>query len=845
MFKIEKLLVENKSDGVITDNKTPHFSFSLVSDRQNAHLNSYCYEICLDDEIIYKSSVLTDKNQIMVPIDKVELKSDTRYLLKLYVVSDLDEQDNKAVSFYTAKLDDEWKGKWIGKYVPIPKKSSPTPLLFKKEIEIKKNIKESYIHMTSIGVYQLFINDQRISDSYFSPGFTDYRYQIQYQTYRNTNLLTGNNKIEVIVAPGWAVGAFTYKRKNAIYSDTQKLLFELIVKYDDDSVDVFGSDDSWTVSTNHHLKFADFYDGEIYDARSTSISFEKVELCSSLKKIKVIQEYGDQVKNVEVLKPAFLYCKDNEFIYDFKQNFAGVLKLEILDAEEGQKIEIHHAEELKNEKLFIKPLRTAKASIIYICKKGKQTYSPLFTYMGFRYISISGISKDKIKVEGLALSSDTPATGKLITSNNDINRLIENIYWSGRSNFVDIPTDCPQRDERMGWTGDIAVFAPTACFNFDMSRFFDKWLLDMNASQSRGGGIRWTIPYDKGGLPNYATTVWGDAAILVPWANYLSRGDLNLLKRQYPHMKKFVNAERFWARFLSFSETEKHILKWPFHFGDWCAPNEGFKQWTHKSPWIATCYYANSVNVLSKAAKALGYLEDAMTYENLYGKISQAFEKKFLDEKGQLYFEFQTGYALALSFLKIDDTKKKYMANRLAALVKENGYHLSTGFSGTPQLLFALYDYGEIDTAKKLLLQDTYPSWLYEVKKGATTIWERWDAIREDGSFNMGLDNEDEVGGMLSFNHYSYGSVGDFLYKRIGGLSPMDGGYKHFKIDLRNRLLDYSDISYDSPYGLIKASYDINNKKISVVVPVSTTCHLVFPSGEEKLLESGTYNFNI
>ena len=837
--------MENKSDGVITDNKTPHFSFSLVSDRQNAHLNSYCYEICLDDEIIYKSSVLTDKNQVMVPIDGVKFKSDTRYLLKLYVVSDLDEQDNKAVSFYTAKLDDKWKGKWIGKYVPIPKKSSPTPLLFKKEIEIKKNIKESYIHMTSIGIYQLFINDQRISDSFFSPDFTDYRYQIQYQTYRNINLLSGNNKIEVIVAPGWAVGAFTYKRKNAIYSDTQKLLFELIVKYDDGSVDVFGSDDSWTVSTNHHLKFADFYDGEIYDARSTSISFEKVELCSPLKKAKLIQEYGNQVKNVDVLKPAFLYCKDNEFIYDFKQNFAGVLKLEILDAEEGQKIEIHHAEELNNEKLLIKPLRTAKARIIYICKKGKQTYSPLFTYMGFRYISISGISSDKIKVEGLALSSDTPVTGKLITSNNDINRLIENIYWSGRSNFVDIPTDCPQRDERMGWTGDIAVFAPTACFNFNMSRFFDKWLLDMNASQSRGGGIRWTIPYDKGGLPNYATTVWGDAAILVPWANYLSRGDLNLLKRQYPHMKKFVNAERFWARFLSFSKTEKYILKWPFHFGDWCAPNEEFKQWTHKSPWISTCYYANSVNILSKAAKALGYTQDAVAYENLYEKISQAFEKKFLDENGKLFFEFQSGYALALSFLKIDDAKKKYMANRLAALVKESGYHLSTGFSGTPQLLFALYDYGEIDTAKKLLLQDTYPSWLYEVKKGATTIWERWDAIREDGSFNMGLDNEDEEGGMLSFNHYSYGSVGDFLYKRIGGLSPLDGGYKHFKIDLRNRLLDYSEISYDSSYGLIKASCDINNKKISVAVPVSTTCHLVFPSGEEKLLESGTYNFNI
>lgn len=843
MFKIDKLLIENKENNVVTDVKNPHLSFSLISDRNDAYLESYNYEIYEGDIRIYKTINILNKNQIMIPIEGVPLKSDTQYSLRLNVRNNLGEEDSGKISFYTAKLGESWKGKWIGKYVDIPKKSSPTPLLFKKEIEVKKDIKNAYIHMTSIGIYQLFINAKRIGDSYFAPGFTDYRYQIQYLTYRDIDLVKGKNNIEVIVAPGWAVGAFTYKRNNAIYSDTQKLLFELIIEYVDGSKETIGSDESWKVATNHHVQFADFYDGEIYDAREMDINFEGVQIYKTPKKVKLIQEYGAPVKVVDTLEAQFLYETNNKLIYDFGQNFAGILEIEITEASKGQKIEIKHAEVLKDNDVFIRPLRTAKARLVYICKNGHQKYSPLFTYMGFRYVSISGISSENIKVKGLLLSSDLPNTGRLRTSNKDINRLIQNIYWSGRSNFVDIPTDCPQRDERMGWTGDIAIFASTGCFVFDMSRFFDKWLLDMNASQSRGGGIRWTIPYDKAGVPSFAISVWGDAAILVPFQTYLSRGDMNLLKRQYPHMKRFVNAERFWARFLSFSKDGRCILKYPFQFGDWCAPNEEFKEWTHKGPWIATCYYANSAHILSKVAKILGHEKDAIYYDKLYGSISKAFEHKFLDENGKLYFEFQSGYALALSFLKIDDNKKRYMAHRLGELIKENDYHLSTGFPGTPQLLFALYDYGEIEVARKLLLQDTYPSWLYQIRKGATSIWERWDAIREDGSINLGLANEDDEGGMVSFNHYSYGSIGDFIFKRVGGLSPIEGGYKKFKVDLRNRLLDKSELQFDSPYGLIEIKCDIKNKNINILVPVSTSCLLILPNEKEVSLSSGRYVF--
>ena len=847
MFKIKDLLVENKSSYIVTDEIHPHFSFNLISDENEEDLKSYNYEIYLDNQILYKSDEILDKNQIMVEISNVNFQSDTCYKLKLFVTSNFLNKDLKEIYFYTGKLSSSWKGKWIGKYVEIPKKSSPKPLLFRKKFIVKKEIKRSIIHVTSIGIFQLFINNERKSDSYFAPGFTDYRKQIQYQTYNNIEFKTGENEIEVIVAPGWAVGAFTYKRKNKIYSDTQKLLFELILEYEDGEKEIIASNETWEVSTNHNLKFADFYDGEIYDARIQKYNFENVKCYKNLpKKTKIVAEYGEKVKIIKTFEP-ILISEEDELVYDFKQNFAGVVSLEILNALEGQEIEILHAEVLKNNKVFTKPLRTAKAKIVYICKKGRQNYSPLFTYMGFRYISIKGIKKDDIKVRGLALSSDLNRVGKLKTSNIAINKLIESIYWGGRSNFVDIPTDCPQRDERMGWTGDIAIFSNTAAFNFDMSRFFSKWLMDMNYEQSFGGGIRWTIPYDKGGLPNFALATWGDAAILVPWANYIARGDINLLKRQYCHMKKFVNAEKFWAQFLSFNKIDRYILKYPFQFGDWCAPNEDFKEWVFKGPWISTCYFANSCNILSKVATILNKQDDAIYYENLYKKISNAFKNKFLDKDGKLKFEFQSGYALALTYLDLDESIKKVMASRLKVLIENNDYHLTTGFSGTPVLLFAVHDFLDIVTTKKLLLQDTLPSWLYEIKNGATTLWERWDAIKEDGTINLGLKNEDDEGGMVSFNHYSYGSIGDYLYKRVGGLSPLSGGYKTFLVDLRKRLFEFSEISYDSPYGMIKVLYQkkVNESEIYIEVPVSSKAKLILPDGTIKYLNSGKYKFNI
>lgn len=848
MFKIKDLLIENKTDYIVTDEIHPHFSFSLISNRNEEELKSYLYEIYCDDKLIYKSTEIFDRNQIMIEISNVSFLSDTCYRLKLFVASNFLNKDTKEIYFNTGKLSTKWKGKWIGKYVKIPKKSSPNPLLFRKKINIKKNVKRSIIHLTAIGIFQLFINKERKSDSYFAPGFTDYRKQLQYQTYNNLDFNKGENEIEVIVAPGWAVGAFTYKRKNKIYSNTQKLLFELIIEYEDGEKEFIVSDETWDVSKDHHLKFADFYDGEVFDARIQNYSFEKVTCYKNLsKKVKIVAEYGEKVKIIKKFEPILVNEEEDELTYDFTQNFSGVVSFEILQAEEGQKIEVLHAEILKDKKVYTRPLRTAKARILYICKKGKQEYSPLFTYMGFRYISIKGIKKENIIVKGLALSSGLKRVGILKTSNEEVNKLIESIYWGGRSNFVDIPTDCPQRDERMGWTGDIAIFSNTATFNFDMSRFFSKWLRDMNYEQSFGGGIRWTIPYDKAGLPNFAIATWGDAAILVPWATYLTRGDINLLKRQYYHMKKFVNAEKFWANFLSFSKTNKYILKYPFQFGDWCAPNEDFKEWIFKGPWISTCYFANSCNILSKVATILNKQDDALFYNNLYKKISNAFKEKFLDNEGKLKFEFQSGYALALTYLDLDESIKKVMARRLKVLIENNNYHLTTGFSGTPVLLFAVHDYIGYETAKKLLLQDTLPSWLYEIKNGATTLWERWDAIKEDGSINLGTKNEDDEGGMVSFNHYSYGSIGDYLYKRIGGLSPLSGGYKTFLVDLRKRLFESSEITYDSPYGRICVTYKNNkgNIVISIEVPVSSKATLILPNNITKFLNSGKYKFYI
>lgn len=846
MLKISALKVESLISGCITDRK-PNISFTLESDVPGESL---------------KKAVITVGDWKLDTTDQINnlyggsLKPFTSYLVQVHAVGTSGEQAEAETTFETGRLNTLWQARWItdGGY-EYPEKVSPVPMTFRKEFSVNKKVRRALINSTALGVYEFLLNGEKIGNDYFAPGFTSYDHQIQYQTYDvTTSILTSSNRITVVVAGGWAAGSFNYSRINKISADRQAFLMELRLDYEDGTSELVCTDESWKVTEDGNYRMAEWYDGETYDATidPDTVNWKPVTVTNPRKNPKLLAEYGCPVRVQEVKKP--IECtvsSEGELVYDFGQNFAGVVCAQIKGSK-GQKVVFRHSEVLSDGKLFVKSLRTAKATATYICKDGEQTYSPRLTYMGFRYVGVSGIDKSNIELTAFVLHSELTETGSFECSNELINKLNHNIRWGGKSNFVDIPTDCPQRDERQGWTGDIAVFAPTACFNFDMSRFFDKWLLDLNSEQGKGGGIPMVVPKAGDPWPVMATSCWGDSCVVVPWAEYLARGNKQLLRRQYPTIKKFLKAAKWWSAFLSITPNGRHIWRWPFHFGDWCAPEGGAKEWVLKGKWVGTAYFANSCNIAAQIADLLDEKEDANYYRVLRKKTIKAYRKVFTNGKGKLKKEFQTAYVLPLHFGMTEGSETAMMAVSLARLVKAAGNHLTTGFTGTPYLLFALSDNGYVNAAYDLLLQDTCPSWLYEVKAGGTTIWERWDALRPDGTINIGdltshKDGEKSNGGMVSFNHYANGAVGDWLYRRIAGIESTSGGYHTFRVaPVLGGGLTFAKASVMTPYGRAASDWKIENGvfSIRVDVPVSTECTLVLPNKEKHVLKSGHYDFS-
>ena len=539
-------------------------------------------------------------------------------------------------------------------------------------------------------------------------------------------------------------------------------------------------------------------------------------------------------------------AKDGEVIYDFGQNFAGVIRMK-LNGKAGQVITVRHAEILNPDgTLNTTFLRTAKATATYTCRDGEQEYNPRFSYMGFRYAGVKGIDPKELEIEAVALYSDVAQHGGFHCSDEMLNKLQSNITWSAKSNFVDIPTDCPQRDERMGWTGDINVFAPTALYNFELSRFLEKWLRDVKAEQLPTGGLPNTVPVQGYGfpatMPEMAVDWWGDACVNVPWALYEATGNVDILRAMYPTMQKYVKACRFWAGF----GIGKHRYIWHtpavLHFGDWVAPDvPKMSQWQGRSKYTATASLCNTSGRLAKIARLLGKDEDAAQYETLSAKVADAYCSILTDGSGKAKDEFQTAYVLPLYLNMFPENVKAKAAENLVKLVEKSDYKIGTGFPGTPYILFALADSGHADTAFKMLLNTQCPSWLYEVRVGATTVWERWDGLDENGECPIGDDGTDQ---MISYNHYASGAVGAFLYRRVLGVEPVLPGYKLFKFaPLVGGGLTEADGTVGTPYGEIKAAWHIENGEMTaeITVPMGTACTVTLPSGVEQNLSGGSY----
>ncbi len=850
MLKIENFSLEGKNDNILTDVINPIFHYVAVSDKEKDK-TTYVKLEC-------NGWTFVGKDEIYIKYQGEKFLPFSQYEAKLTIRNNYEEEANSTLKFETGYLGSSFKGKWISDptYTFTDKRVSPLPLTFKKELKINKPIKKAYVYVTCFGIYNFLIGDKKISRSYFAPGFTSYAHELQYQRYDIKEALKDSNTLYFNVAGGWAVGSFGFTRKNRISTDKQALLCDIHLEYEDGSKEIIPSDESWLVSHAGPFKEADLYDGEVFDANTSLDSLPyvnaKIEKCTLNPDL--LADYSSPVIEHETFLPIYLHQDTNkDYIYDFKQNFAGIVRLHVKNAIKGAKIVVKHAEILEpNGNLNTLFLRSAKARFEYICKDGEQTYSPTFTYMGFRYISVhlEGISIEDIEIKGIALYSNLKQIGLFNCSNELINKLNSNIIWSSKSNFVDIPTDCPQRDERMGWTGDIAVFSPTALFNFEMSSFLKKWLLDVRKEQNRGGGLPNTVPVQGYGvpetMPRMAIDWWGDASILVPYNAYLATGDISFLEDNYEMMKKYVKACKFWANLFGFGK-QRYIWKGinAFHFGDWIAPGvPKMGDWQARHPWTATASLYNSSFLLSNIAGILNKKEDEKKYLTLSNKVKDAYISIFTDGKGKLYNEFQTAYVLPLHLKMFSKETIDKAAKNLAKIVEKNSYCIGTGFPGTPFILFSLADNKQSDTAYKMLLNTKCPSWLYEVKSGATTVWERWDGLDENGECEIKNDGTGDVP-MISYNHYASGAVGDFLYKRVAGLEMIEPGYKKFRVKpILGGDLTYAKAETISPYGKIKVAWKIEDKKliIDLEVPYGSSAEVIFPNEKTYSLESGKYS---
>jgi alpha-L-rhamnosidase len=839
-MKISSLTVDSLASGCLTD-EAPRIAFALDSTTPGEALASATVTV---------GDWRRETTDQIGTVYTGPLEPWTEYAVRVSATGVTGAAVDASTSFRTGRRDVPWAAKWItdDRY-ETPKNQSPRPMVFRRRFQARPGLVRAWIEITALGVYELELNGQKVGEDYFAPGFTSYHHHLQYQSY-DLSPVEGENTVTVTVAGGWAVGSFTHKRKNKIYADRQALLAEIRLAYDDGTTDVVATGPEWNVTTDGPYRMAEWYDGETFDATVTTEigAWKAADVTVPEGAPRILAQYGSPVRVQHVLRPvAQTVAPSGELVYDFGQNFAGVIRARIR-GQRGQMVTFRHAEVLVGGELFVKSLRTAKATATYTCVAGDQTYSPRLTYMGFRYVGVSGIEPTDLELEALVLHSELPETGTFSCSNELINRLQSAIQWGGRSNFVDIPTDCPQRDEREGWTGDYAVFAPTASYNFDMSRFLGKWLRDVKVEQSPGGGIPMVVPKAGNPFPVMATATWGDVCVLAPWAEYLARGDLGLLRDQYPVMKKFLKAAAWWSGLFSVRRNSRRIWRFPFHFGDWTAPDGDVKVWLRRGRWVATAYLANSYAIVARIAELLGERADAEDYRRRRAEVVDAYREVFTDGRGTLKTEFQTGYVLPLAFGMTTGHETEVMADNLTRLIADAGGHLSTGFPGTPQLLFALSDNGRVDAAFDLLLQTSSPSWLYMVESGGTTIWERWDALRPDGTVNVadlgGGSDEESGGGMVSFNHYAAGAVGDWLYRRIAGLEPLEGGYRRFRVaPLLGGGLTSAEGTVITPYGRAASSWSLEGDlfTLSVRVPVSTSCEVVLPDGTVSELTSGVH----
>ena len=714
----------------------------------------------------------------------------------------------------------------IGKWIRSAMDMGDVAPVFQKTWDLDQKVVKAELLLTSLGVYEAVLNGQRVSDYVLAPGWTVYEKRLQVQTYDITALLESENKLEITVGKGWFRSSMPgewedFKGKAERTKRPCGLFGEIHLTMADGSKQVLATDESWKCSESA-ICDSEIYHGETYDARVIPEDWQAVETFDWPTNILIPQE-GEEIKEKErVAVKEIITTPKGEILLDFGQLLTGYVELTV-DAKAGDEIRMLCGEVLDADGNFYNEnYRSARSEMNYICKEGKQTWKAKFTFFGFRYLKLDKFPGNPTPEQftGIAVYSDMKRTGKIETSNLKLNQLFSNIIWGQVGNFLDVPTDCPQRDERLGWTGDAQVFVKTASYNFDVERFFIKWLKDLSAAQLENGGVPNVIPDVL--CDEKVSAAWGDAATICPWQIYLTYGNKEVLENQFDSMVG-------WVDYITNTTKEKYLWTGGEHFGDWLgldAPVGSYKGSTRED-FIASAFYAYSTELLIKSGKVIG--REVSQYEALYEKIVTTFRSYFTS------YETQTEHALAIQFGLATDVQKT--ADELAKKVKADGDMLQTGFVGTPYLLHVLSRYGHTKLAYSLLLREEYPSWLYPVNKGATTMWEHWDGIMVDGGF-WSSD-------MNSFNHYAYGAVADWIYEVAAGIQVVEE-YPGFEMIIfapkPDKRLEWLEASIDTRHGMVRSKWSWAGDKLrhEIDTPVSAKVEI---DGKVRNIESGYYIF--
>lgn len=685
---------------------------------------------------------------------------------------------------------------------------------FKKDFCLKGAVKSATLHITARGVYEAHLNGQRVGDFIMAPGWTSYHNRLQVQTYDVTALLETDNTLLLQLAEGWF-----WRLK---HPQPLAIIAQLRIDYADGTAEDVSTDESWAVAESG-LRFCHLYDGIVFDATHTPVFDQKAAVAENDSQTLLIPQEGETVKEQERL-PAreLIRTPKGELVLDFGQNMTGYLEITV-DAKAGDKLAFSFGEILdKDGNFYNENYRSAKALYEYTCKEGKQTYKPNLTFYGFRYVRIDAcpFEVDLANFTAIEVHSDLKRTGYIETSDPMLNQLFSNIVWGQKDNFLDIPTDCPQRDERLGWTGDAQVFIRTASYNYNVLKFFKKWLNDVKAEQFENGAVPDFVPAFFPRDPQISAA-WGDAIAICPWQCYLTYGDISVLKDLFPAACK-------WVDYITNTTTKPYLWFGATQYADWLELGGvyGETKGPTRDDLVASAFYANSIHLIIKMGKVLG--KDVSKYETLYEKVKDAFKAEFKDD-----FKTQTEHIMALYFELTDQPQA--IADSLATLIHKEGDMLQTGFAGTPYILHVLSRYGYAELAYTLLLRKEYPSWLYPITKGATTIWEHWDGIKPNGDI--------WPVSMNSYNHYAYGAVGDWMYGVAAGINTVEdapGFEKVYFAPIADDRIDWFKAEIETKHGKVSSRWWHENGKVcyELTTPVPATAVI---EGKTYQLDAGVH----